>query len=187
MSGAQPDGAMTADSLHLNETAALGLHDQEINTALFEFKVFNIVLITLALCVLTVTGLYCITVCYNRTSAVFSTRQSKRAHVYESAVTRGEAADPVAVKAVKRSTSFINPLAFFRKPEAAKDNSRIYYIYSNPLPVGLKEEEEEGGTKTPQGPAEGQTALTLPLSFQEYANDPNSGVTLDPPIFYMQL
>ncbi|XP_049901057.1 uncharacterized protein si:dkey-246e1.3 isoform X3 [Epinephelus moara] len=141
MSGAQPDGAMTADSLHLNETAALGLHDQEINTALFEFKVFNIVLITLALCVLTVTGLYCITVCYNRT----------------------------------------------RKPEAAKDNSRIYYIYSNPLPVGLKEEEEEGGTKTPQGPAEGQTALTLPLSFQEYANDPNSGVTLDPPIFYMQL
>ncbi|XP_049427670.1 uncharacterized protein si:dkey-246e1.3 isoform X2 [Epinephelus fuscoguttatus] len=141
MSGAQLDGAMTADSLHLNETAALGLHDQEINTALFEFKVFNIVLITLALCVLTVTGLYCITVCYNRT----------------------------------------------RKPEAAKDNSRIYYIYSNPLPVGLKEEEEEGGTKTPQGPAEGQTALTLPLSFQEYANDPNSGVTLDPPIFYMQL
>lgn len=93
----------------------------------------------------------------------------------------------MAVKAVKRSTSFINPLAFFRKPEAAKDNSRIYYIYSNPLPVGLKEEEEEGGTKTPQGPAEGQTALTLPLSFQEYANDPNSGVTLDPPIFYMQL
>nr|XP_033480867.1 uncharacterized protein si:dkey-246e1.3 isoform X2 [Epinephelus lanceolatus] len=141
MSGAQLDGAMTADSLHLNETAALGLHDQEINTALFEFKVFNIVLITLALCVLTVTGLYCITVCYNRT----------------------------------------------RKPEAAKDNSRIYYIYSNPLPVGLKEEEEEGGTKTLQGPAEGQTALTLPLSFQEYANDPNSGVTLDPPIFYMQL
>ncbi|KAL7403846.1 hypothetical protein ABVT39_005916 [Epinephelus coioides] len=181
MSGAQLDRAMTADSLHLNETAALGLHDQEINTALFEFKVFNIVLITLALCVLTVTGLYCITVCYNRT------RQSKRAHVYESAVTRGEAADPVAVKAVKRSTSFINPLAFFRKPEAAKDNSRIYYIYSNPLPVGLKEEEEEGGTKTLQGPVEGQTALTLPLSFQEYANDPNSGVTLDPPIFYMQL
>ena len=32
-----------------------------------EFKVFNIVIIALALCILTVTGLYCITVCYNRT------------------------------------------------------------------------------------------------------------------------
>lgn len=98
--------------------------------------------------------------------------------MYESAVTRGEPVTPVAVKAVKRSTSFINPLAFFRRPEATKDNSRIYYIYSNPLPVGVKEEEDE---------QEEKTALSLPLSFQEYANDPNSGVILDPPIFYMQL
>ncbi|KAI3352960.1 hypothetical protein L3Q82_019531 [Scortum barcoo] len=180
MNGAQQAREMTADSLPLNGTAALGLHDEEMDSALFEFKVFNIVMVALALCILTVTGLYCITVCYNRT------RQSKRAHVYESAVTRGESLDPVAVKAVKRSTSFINPLAFFRKPEAAKDNSRIYYIYSNPLPVGLKEEEEERPAKAPQGPVE-QTALTLPLSFQEYANDPKSGVVLDPPIFYMQL
>ncbi|XP_034753170.1 uncharacterized protein si:dkey-246e1.3 [Etheostoma cragini] len=180
MSEAQKDGAMTADNLHLNRTAALELHDQDMNTALFEFKVFNIVIIALALCILTITGLYCITVCYNRT------RQSKRAHVYESAVTQGEPTDPVAVKAVKRSTSFINPLAFFRKPEAVKDNSRIYYIYSNPLPVGLKEDEEKGGTKAPERPVE-QTALKMPLSFQEYASDPNSGVTLDPPIFYMQL
>ncbi|XP_056227905.1 uncharacterized protein si:dkey-246e1.3 isoform X2 [Seriola aureovittata] len=140
MSGAQEERAMTADSLHLNRTAALGLHDEEMNTALFEFKVFNIVIIALALCILTITGLYCITVCYNRT----------------------------------------------RKPEAAKDNSRIYYIYSNPLPVGVKEEEEEGRIKVPQRPEE-QTALSLPLSFQEYASDPNSGVILDPPIFYMQL
>lgn len=94
--------------------------------------------------------------------------------MYESAVTRGEPVSPVAVKAVKRSTSFINPLAFFRRPETAKDNSRIYYIYSNPLPVGVKEEEDELEEKTA-------------LSFQEYANDPNSGVILDPPIFYMQL
>lgn len=106
--------------------------------------------------------------------------------MYESAVTRGEPADPVAVRAVTRSTSFINPLAFFRKQEAAKDNSRIYYIYSNPLPVGLKEGEEECRTKASQG-AEEQTALMLPLSFQEYAKDPCSGITLDPPIFYMQL
>ncbi|KAK5899689.1 hypothetical protein CesoFtcFv8_009141 [Champsocephalus esox] len=180
MSGAHQDGEMMADSLHVNTTAALGLHDQEMDSALSEFKVFNIVIIALALCILTLTGLYCITVCYNRS------RQSKRAHVYESAVTRGEPPDPVAVKAVTRSTSFINPLAFFRKQEAAKDNSRIYYIYSNPLPVGLKEGEEECRTKASQG-AEEQTALMLPLSFQEYAKDPCSGITLDPPIFYMQL
>lgn len=113
-------------------------------------------------------------------SVIFLTRQLKRAQVYESAVTQGHSLDPVAVKAVKRSTSFINPLAFFRKSEAARDNSKIYYIYSNPLPVGLKEEEEER-TKARVEPA------PLPLSFQEYKNDPNSGVILDPPIFYMQL
>ncbi|AWP05978.1 Hypothetical protein SMAX5B_007380 [Scophthalmus maximus] len=149
-----------------------------MDTAAFEFKVFNIVIIALALCVLTVTGLYCIIVCYNRT------RQSKRAHVYESAVTRGDPVDPVAVREVKRSTSFINPLTFLRKPEAAKDNSRIYYIYSNPLPVGVKEEEEE--VNVPQRSGE-KTAWPLPLSIQEYASDPNSGVILDPPVFYMQL
>lgn len=112
--------------------------------------------------------------------AIFFTRQSKRAHMYESAVTQCEPVDPVAVRAVKRSTSFINPLTFFRKQEAAKDNSRIYYIYSNPLPVGLKEEEEQRRKKAAQ---ESEAAL----SFQEYARDPDSGVTLDPPIFYMQL
>ncbi|KAF3687411.1 hypothetical protein EXN66_Car003083 [Channa argus] len=177
MTEAQKDGVMTADSFHLNGTTTLGLHDEDVNTALFEFKVFNVVIIALTLCILTVC-LYGITVCYNRT------RQSKRAHVYESAVTQDEPVDPVAIKAVKRSTSFINPLNFFRKQEAAKDNSRIYYIYSNPLPVGLKEEEEERRKTAAQG-AEEKTALML--SFQEYASDPNSGVILDPPIFYMQL
>lgn len=115
------------------------------------------------------------------TTRVFSSlRQSKRAQVYESAVTQGEPVNPVAVKAVKRSTSFMNPLALFRRPEAAKDNSRIYYIYSNPLPVGLKEEEEEEELAK-------KTAPSLPLLLQEYTNDPQSGVILDPPIFYMQL
>ncbi|KAF7650758.1 hypothetical protein LDENG_00120970, partial [Lucifuga dentata] len=111
--------------------------------------------------------------------------QSKRAHVYETAVTGGEPADPVTVKAVKRSTSFINPLsAFFRKPEPAKDNSRIYCIYSNPLPVGEEEEEEED--ETGRG-SEEQPVPSPPLSFEEYAKDPNSGVILEPPVFYMQI
>ncbi|XP_047434929.1 uncharacterized protein si:dkey-246e1.3 [Mugil cephalus] len=181
MSADQQDRALAANGLRLNGSAALGLQDEEMNTALFEFRVSNIVIIALALCILTITGLYCITVCYNRT------RQSKRAHIYESAVTGDESLDPVAVKAVKRSTSFLNPLTFFRKPEAAKDNSKIYYIYSNPLPVGEREnEDEERGSKTRWEPEE-QSALTPPLSFKEYANDPDSGVTLDPPIFYMQL
>lgn len=35
MSGAQQNEAMTADSLLLNGTAAMGLHDEEVNTALF--------------------------------------------------------------------------------------------------------------------------------------------------------
>ncbi|XP_037328898.2 uncharacterized protein si:dkey-246e1.3 isoform X2 [Pungitius pungitius] len=134
---------MTAAS-HLNGTAALGLRDQETDPALSEFKVFDIVIIALALCILTVTGLYCVTVCYKRT----------------------------------------------RKPEAARDNSRIYYIYSNPLPVGLKEEEEEEeewAAEARHAPDERTAATPPPLSFQEYANDPNSGVTLDLPIFYMQL
>lgn len=110
-------------------------------------------------------------------------RQSKRAHVYEGAVSQGEPVHPVSVKAVKRSTSFINPLAFLRKPEAPRDNSRIYYIYSNPLPVGLKEDEEvEVAAKVNWDPEEKTT-----LSFEEYASDPDSGVILDPPIFYMQL
>lgn len=106
--------------------------------------------------------------------------------MYESAVACDEPVHPVAVKAVKRSTSFINPLGFFRKPEAAKDNSRIYYIYSNPLPVGLEEEEEEEAARATRV-SEEQTASITPQSFEECANNPNSGVILDPPIFYMQL
>ncbi|XP_055078225.1 uncharacterized protein si:dkey-246e1.3 [Periophthalmus magnuspinnatus] len=162
---------------HLNGTDALVQEDNEISAAVFEFKVFNIVITVLALCILAVTGVYCITVCYNRT------RQSKRAHVYESAVTQGEPDHPVSVKAVKRSTSFLNPLAFLRRSERAKDNSRIYYIYSNPLPIGLKEDEEkEVEAKVNWDPEEKSSP-----TFEEYARDPNSGVILDPPVFYMQL
>ncbi|CAG5928889.1 unnamed protein product [Menidia menidia] len=180
MSGAQRDGALMADSLPLNTSTEVELQDGEMSASFFEFRVFNIVIIALALCILTVTAVYCVILCYHRT------RQSKRAHIYESAVTRGEPEDPVEVRGVKRSTSFINPLAFFRKAEAAKDNSRIYYIYSNPLPVGLREEEEKGRSAGSSRPEE-QNAPVSPLSLQDYAKDPNSGVVLDPPIFYMQL
>lgn len=110
------------------------------------------------------------------TNPIFFTRQSKRAQVYENAVSRRDSSEPVAVKAVKRSTSFVNPLTFFRRPESQKD-SKIYYIYTNPLPVGLKEEEEE----------ERMRAAKETLTIHEFPNHPESGIILDPPIFYMQL
>ncbi|PWA14893.1 hypothetical protein CCH79_00014250 [Gambusia affinis] len=183
--GSKMSGAPMAERLHLNRTMGFKPQDGEADTPMSEVRVFNIVIIGLALFVLVVTGLYCISICYSRS------RQSKRALIYESAVTRDEKESPVAVKAVKRSTSFINPLAFFRRPEAAKDNSRVYFIYSNPLPVGLNEEEEEEHkkattTNTSSRPQQ-QTLLTMPPSLREYASDPSSGFILDSPIFYMQL
>lgn len=96
--------------------------------------------------------------------------------MYENAVTQRDSPEPVAVKAVKRSTSFINPLTFFRRPEGPKA-SKIYYIYTNPLPVGLKEEEEQ----------ERMRAARETLTFHQFANQPESGIILDPPVFYMQL
>lgn len=77
----------------------------------------------------------------------------------------------------------MNPFALFKKSERAWDNSKIYYIYSNPLPIGLEDEET---TRVPCS-LEDQAALPQPPSFQEYAKDPASGIILDPPIFYMQL
>ncbi|KAF6723858.1 hypothetical protein FQA47_015724 [Oryzias melastigma] len=127
---------MSAENLHLNRTAERETPDGKMNASAFEFRVLNIIIITVALCILMVTGLYCLSVCYSRT----------------------------------------------RRPEAAKDNSRIYYIYANPLPVGLKEEEEETHSRTPE-----QTPLTPSLSMQEYARRPSSGLVLDPPMFYLQL
>ncbi|KAJ0050622.1 hypothetical protein NL108_004955, partial [Boleophthalmus pectinirostris] len=69
------------------------------------------------------------------------------------------------------------------RSERAKDNSRIYYIYSNPLPIGLKEDEEKEVEAKVNWDPEEKTSPT----FEEYARDPKSGVVLDPPIFYMQL
>lgn len=168
---------MMENSVHLNGTDGPGLEEGDVSAALFEFKVFNIVIVVLAFCVLAATGIYCISVCFQRS------RQSKRAQVYESAVTQGEPEHPVSVKAVKRSTSFINPLAFLRRSDRARDNSRIYYIYSNPLPIGLKEDEEKEVVAKVEWEPEEKTSL----SFEEYAKDPNSGVILEPPVFYMQL
>lgn len=102
-------------------------------------------------------------------------------------------------------------LSLLRGREAPKDkdNSRIYYIYTNPLPVGKDEEEEEeeeqrrrmvaaekveesGAPRTPVGAAEaggggrGRGEEELP-SLDELAQDPSTGITLTSETFYMQL
>lgn len=71
------------------------------------------------------------------------------------------------------SSSLVNPLTFFRRSEASRESS-IYYIYSNPLPVGLREEEEEEEQRRlHRGRAQ------LPPAIQELP-DPA-------PLFYLQL
>ncbi|ROL55440.1 hypothetical protein DPX16_20816 [Anabarilius grahami] len=158
-------------TLSLNGTASLEPNSTETQAALYEVTVFNITLSSIALCVLTVTGIItCISYQRHR-------RKCKRARVYESAVACEVPEEPVGVTCVRKARSFRNPLAFFRRQEGPKDNSRIHYIYTNPLPVGHEED------RVPP-----HTVFThTPLTLQDYANDPKSGITLVPPIFYMQL
>ncbi|XP_047221886.1 uncharacterized protein si:dkey-246e1.3 isoform X3 [Girardinichthys multiradiatus] len=77
MSGAQEDGALMAQSLRLNRTAGFELQDREVNASMFEDKAFKIVIIGLALFILTVTGLYCISICYSRNRIFWETRGCK--------------------------------------------------------------------------------------------------------------
>ncbi|KAL1005755.1 hypothetical protein UPYG_G00063560 [Umbra pygmaea] len=164
--------SVTVMAFDVNRTKALSTVDQDANAAIYEFQVFNIILTVLALCILTITGLFCSISCHNRR------RLSKRAQVYESTVLQESPVSPVDIRAVKRFTSFKNPLACFRKQDTTKDNPKIYYIYSNPLPVGLEEEDNCHNTAF---------CGAKELTFQDYAKDPNHGIILDPPNFYMQL
>ncbi|KAK2907119.1 hypothetical protein Q8A67_006104 [Cirrhinus molitorella] len=154
---------LTGIDQSLNETA---LNDAEIKAALHEVKVFNITLLALALCILTVSG---ITSCilYRR-----HRRKCERAHVYETAVAPEVPEEPVGVMCVKKTQSFRNPLALFRKQEGLKDSSRIHYIYTNPLPVGHEEDRPPPHT----------VSVNTPQTLQDCANDPKSGIILAPPI-----
>ncbi|XP_067272277.1 uncharacterized protein si:dkey-246e1.3 isoform X2 [Pseudorasbora parva] len=158
--------SLTGIPLSLNGTASLEPDDTETQATLYEVNIFNITLSSIALCVLTVTGIVtCISYLRHR-------RKCKRARVYESALACEVPEEPVGVTFVKKTHSFRNPLALFRQQDGPKDNSRIHYIYTNPLPVGHEEDRVPPYT---------------PLTLQDYANDPKSGITLVPPIFYMQL
>ncbi|XP_062401705.1 uncharacterized protein si:dkey-246e1.3 isoform X1 [Sardina pilchardus] len=138
----------------LNHTATQEARGQDASASVHEFKVFNITITSLALCILTVTGIVC------SVSLIRRRRQSKQARVYESAVGGFEASLPTtpagASAAVSDPSSGLAlllrrevrcslrlPLALLRGRDPPKDNSRIYYIYTNPLPIGKDEEEEE--------------------------------------------
>ncbi|KAF4097831.1 hypothetical protein G5714_021839 [Onychostoma macrolepis] len=163
--------SLTGIDLSLNGTTLLKPNDTETQAALYEVKVFNITLSSIALCVLTVTGIIsCISYRRHR-------RKCKRARVYESAIATEVPEEPVGVMCVRKTHSFRNPLALFRRQEGPKDNSRIHYIYTNPLPVGHEEDRIPPHT----------VSIHTPLTLKDYANDPSSGIILAPPIFYMQL
>ncbi|KAI4874037.1 hypothetical protein NFI96_019581, partial [Prochilodus magdalenae] len=154
-----------------------------------EFRVFNMVILSLAVCVLVVAAVVCC-ISYNsrRRWSVFryvgivplgiQYWRRNRTRVNESNVDQPSGAELVDAKATRKRRSFRNTLALLWRQEPSRDNSRIYYIYSNPLPVGRPEDE----------PSTSQTPTThTPLTLQDYANDPKSGIVLDPPTFYMQL
>ncbi|XP_041959392.1 uncharacterized protein si:dkey-246e1.3 isoform X2 [Alosa sapidissima] len=201
----------------LNRTAAQEARGQDMSASIHEFRVFNITITSLALCILTVTAVLC------SISLLRRRRQSKQARVYESAVGGYEASLPATLAAavapdpssglallLRREVrcSLRRPLALFRGREAPKDNSRIYYIYTNPLPVGKDEEEEEEEeeeerrrkvaameeeeSKTGAGGEEGRRGgggggVEEPPSLYQLAQEPSSGITLTAETFYMQL
>ncbi|XP_062401712.1 uncharacterized protein si:dkey-246e1.3 isoform X2 [Sardina pilchardus] len=208
----------------LNHTATQEARGQDASASVHEFKVFNITITSLALCILTVTGIVC------SVSLIRRRRQSKQARVYESAVGGFEASLPTtpagASAAVSDPSSGLAlllrrevrcslrlPLALLRGRDPPKDNSRIYYIYTNPLPIGKDEEEEEeerrrkvaameeekrskavrsaagaGGVEGRRGRGGGgRGGVQEPPSLYELALEPGSGITLSSETFYMQL
>ncbi|KAG9261312.1 uncharacterized protein si:dkey-246e1.3 [Astyanax mexicanus] len=151
----------TSVALPFNGTTELNAYTR---AAIYEFRVFNMVILSLAVFIVTVTAVLCCVSFHSRRSA--------------SAVCRAEEAEPVDAQVRRKRRGFRNPLALFQRQEPTRDNSHIYYIYSNPLPVGHQEDHPS----TPQAPA-----THTPPTLQDYANDPESGLILDPPTFYMQL
>ncbi|XP_057182086.1 uncharacterized protein si:dkey-246e1.3 isoform X2 [Triplophysa rosa] len=116
-----------------------------------EDKLFKITLLSVALCVLTITGIIMCITYYKHM------RKTKQAFV---TAVRSEVPE-VDVTYMKRT----------------QDNSYNYNSFSNLIPV-LPEDEDTGAHKA---------SIHIPLTLEDYAKDPKSGITLNPPIFYMQL
>ncbi|MGH0129265.1 UNVERIFIED_CONTAM: hypothetical protein FKN15_052202 [Acipenser sinensis] len=165
----------TANGFNLNKTTDLGIANRELHDAAIEFKVFNITITSLALCILTLTGIFCSFSYHNRR------RQFRQARVYENIVAHEKEQIPVHIKGVKRTHSFQQRLSLMRKQDTYKDSSQIYFIYSNPIAV--TEEDSSVMLEEDQIPFQNMTLHGDKLS----DTDQLGGVIQDPSTFYMQL
>ncbi|XP_057182087.1 uncharacterized protein si:dkey-246e1.3 isoform X3 [Triplophysa rosa] len=129
----------------------LDSEDAKTKAVIYEDKLFKITLLSVALCVLTITGIIMCITYYKHM------RKTKQAFV---TAVRSEVPE-VDVTYMKRT----------------QDNSYNYNSFSNLIPV-LPEDEDTGAHKA---------SIHIPLTLEDYAKDPKSGITLNPPIFYMQL
>ncbi|XP_076841204.1 uncharacterized protein LOC143485597 [Brachyhypopomus gauderio] len=97
-----------------------------------EFKVFNIIILSLAACALTMAAAVCCVSCCKRR------RWWKRACAYESAVAGGSGEELVCEE-VERRRSVRNIWTLLWEQKPPRDVHEIYYIYSNALAVGRQE------------------------------------------------
>ncbi|KAA0712359.1 hypothetical protein E1301_Tti018637 [Triplophysa tibetana] len=142
----------------------LDSEDAKTKAVIYEDKLFKITLLSVALCVLTITGIImCFTYCKLR-------RKSK--HAFVTAV-RSEV-PKVDLTYMKRTQSVRK---LFRRQEDLKDNSHNYNIFSNLIPVVPEDDDMEAH----------KASMHTPLTLEDYAKDPKSSITLNPPIFYLQL
>ncbi|KAJ8284724.1 hypothetical protein COCON_G00035740 [Conger conger] len=171
---------------NISASAVLGFNrtgpeaaDRDVNDAIHEFKIFNITIASLALCILTFTGVLCSISYHSRR------RQRKQARAYETRVGRGGSEDAVDIRGVERTSSLRNPLSLLRRQDAPRDSSGIYFIYSNPAAVT----EDEGAIATALSEPDrtGPPSTPPPILHDRYRNAAHSGIILDPSTFYMQL
>ncbi|XP_066549261.1 uncharacterized protein LOC136715783 [Amia ocellicauda] len=162
----------TASVLTPNRNANLETTNRDLDDAIYEFKVFNITVTSLALCILIFTGIFCSVSYHNRR------RQHRQARAYEDTVARENLKSPVDIKAVKRTHSLRNPLSWLRRQDTYKENSQIYFIYSNPLATA-----EDSVVTTEGEPIVFENMLMQSDSLKDTAG----GIILDPSTFYMQL
>uniref|UniRef100_W5N2A8 Si:dkey-246e1.3 n=2 Tax=Lepisosteus oculatus TaxID=7918 RepID=W5N2A8_LEPOC len=158
--------------LTFNRTAGLETANRVLNDAVYEFKVFNITVTSLALGILAFTGIFCSISYYTRR------RQFRQARAYENTVIHEKAKSPVDFKGVKRSHSLRSPLAMMRKQDTYRDSSQIYFIYSNPIAIA------EGSNVIP---GEHQVTFENIVMQRDDIRDTKGGIILDPSTFYMQL
>ncbi|XP_048843019.1 uncharacterized protein si:dkey-246e1.3 [Brienomyrus brachyistius] len=150
----------------VNRTAVLPVSD-----AIHEFRMFNITVTSLALCLLTFTGIFC-SISYHR-----RVRQRRQAREYESAVgSHGPRGEPGSLGA-RRRRGLISRL---RRSGVSQHDVGIYFIYSNPIPM----EDGDSDLATAEG---AQSGLQGALARPDRIKDGSDGIILDPSVFYMQL